>query len=114
MKINPVMTIIALLFAALVAYALYAFCHAEDTTLRWMITGLGGVSIFLSWAGTLAVSLPERNRNINFKVLCGLCASIITILQIVFTFSAVTMPTYTLISGSVLLIWLAIAYAIAK
>jgi hypothetical protein len=35
-------------------------------------------------------------------------------LQIFFTFSAVTMPTYILITGAVTLIWLAIAYAIAK
>lgn len=106
------MTIISLLFAALVAYALYSFCRSEE--LRWMITLLGGVSIFLSWAGTLAVSLPEKSRNVNFKVLGGLCAVIITALQIVFTFSAVSLPTYTLVSGAVLLIWLAIAYAIAK
>lgn len=112
MKVNPFLTIISLLLAALVSYALYSYCKSDE--LRWMITLLGGVSIFLSWAGTIAVSLPDRGKNVNFKVLGGVCATIITALQIIFTFSAVTLPTYTLITGVVLLLWLSIAYAIAK
>jgi hypothetical protein len=112
MKINPFLTVISLLLAALVAYALYSFCRSEE--LQWMITIVGGVSIFLSWAGAIAVSLPDRGRNVNFKVLGGLAAAIITALQIIFTFTAVSMPTYVLVSGAVLLIWLAIAYALAK
>lgn len=112
MKINPFMTIISLLLAALVAYALYVYCKSEE--LRWMITILGGICIFLTWAGTLAVSLPDRGRNVNFKVLGSLVAVAMTGLQIFFAFSAVTMPTYILITGVVTLIWLAIAYAIAK
>lgn len=79
-----------------------------------MITLLGGVSIFLTWAGTLAVSLPDRGRNVNFKVLGSICATVMTVLQIVFTFSAVTLPTYTLTTGVLLILWLVIAYAIAK
>ena len=112
MKINPFLTIISLLLAVLVSYALYSYCHTEE--LKWIITLLGGVSIFLNWAGTLAVSLPERGRNVNFKVLSGVFAALTTALQIVFTFSAVTMPTYTLITGVLLIIWLVIANAIAK
>ena len=112
MKINPFMTVIALLLAALVSYALYSYCKSEE--LQWVITILGGISIFLTWAGTLAVTLPERGKNVNFKVLGSLVAIAMTCLQIFFTFSAVTMPTYILITGAVTLIWLAIAYAIAK
>lgn len=112
MKVNPFLTIISLLLAVLVAYALYSYCENEE--LKWMITLLGGVSIFLTWAGTFAVSLPERGSNVNFKVLSGVCATIMTVLQIVFTFSAVTMPTYALITGVFLILWLIIAYAIAK
>lgn len=112
MKINPFLTIIALLLAALVAFALYSYCKSEE--LRWMITLLGGVSIFLTWAGTLAISLPEKSRNVNFKVLGSLVAIIMTAMQIIFTFSAVTLPTYVLVTGIVTLLWLAIAYALAK
>lgn len=112
MKVNPFLTIISLLLAVLVSYALYSYCHNEE--LKWMITLLGGVSIFLTWAGTLGVSLPDVKNNVNFKVLGGVCAVIMTVLQIVFTFSAVTMPTYVLTTGVFLILWLAIAYAIAK
>ena len=112
MKINPFLTLISLLLAVLVSYALYSYCQNEE--LKWMITLLGGVSIFLTWAGTLAVSIPDRGRNVNFKGLSGLCAAVMTVLQIVFTFSAVTMPTYTLTTGVLLILWLVIAYAIAK
>ena len=112
MKINPFMTIIALLLAAVVAFALYSYCKSEE--LQWMITCLGGVSIFLTWAGTLAVELEEKGKNVNFKVLGGLIAVIMTGLQIFFTFSTVTMPTYVLVTGVTLLLWLAVAYALAK
>jgi len=112
MKTNPFMSVIALLFAALVGYALYSYCRSEE--LQWMITLFGGVSIFLSWGGTLAVSLPDQKSNVNFKVFSGLFATIITVLQIIFTFSAVSMPTYLLCSGIVLLIWLVAAYAMIK
>ena len=112
MKINPFLTIISLLLAVLVSYALYSYCHNEE--LKWMLTLLGGVSIFLTWAGTLAVSLPEMKSNVNFKVLGGVCATIMTVMQIVFTFSAVTVPTYVLVTGVLLIIWLVIAYALAK
>jgi hypothetical protein len=112
MKINPFLTIIALLFAAIVSYALYSYCHAE--ALRWLITLFGGVSIFLAWAGTIAVSLTEKKRNVNFKVMNGLFATAITAMQLIFTFSAVSTPTYLLCSGVLLLVWLTLAYAMAK
>ena len=112
MKINPFLTIIALLFAAVVSYALYSYCHAEE--LRWMLTLFGGVSIFLVWAGTLAVSLEEKKRNVNYKVMGTLFALIITAMQLIFTSSTITLPTYVMCSGAVLLIWLTIAYAMAK
>jgi hypothetical protein len=112
MKINPFLTLISLLLAVLVSYALYSYCENEE--LKWMITLLGGVSIFLTWAGTLAISLPSKGSNVNFKVLGSLVAIIMTGLQVFFTFSAVTLPTYTLITGVLLILWLVIAYAIAK
>lgn len=112
MKINPFLTVISLLLAVLVSYALYSYCRNEE--LKWMITLLGGVSIFLTWAGTLAVSLTDKARHVNFKVLSGVCAAVMTVLQIVFTFSAVTMPTYTLVTGVLLILWLVLAYALAK
>ena len=110
MKINPVLTILSLLFAALAAYALYSFCRSEE--LQWVITIFGGVNLFLVWAGTIAVSLPDGRRNVNFKVLNIIFAVIITVLQIVFTLTVVSMPTYLLCSGILLLLWLTIAYAI--
>ena len=112
MKINPFMTIIALLLAAVVAFAMYSYCKSEAS--QWMITCLGGVSIFLTWAGTLAVELEEKGKNVSFKVLGGLIAVIMTGLQIFCTCSAVTMPTYVLVTGVTLLLWLAVAYALAK
>lgn len=112
MKINPFLMIIALLFAALVSYALYSYCRAEE--LRWMVTLFGGVSIFLSWAGTLAIRLENKARNVNYKVVGSLFAIAITASQLIFTFSAVSLPTYVICTGVLLLIWLTIAYVLAK
>ena len=112
MKINPFLSILSLLLAALVAYALFYYCRPEE--LQWVITIGGGLCIFLSWAGTLAVSLAEPRRNVNFKVFNGLFALIITILQIVFTLFPVAIPAYLLWTGIILIIWLIIAYLMAK
>ena len=110
MKINPVLTIISLLFAALVGYGLYSFCRTEQ--IQWLITIMGGVSVFLVWAGTLGVNLKDERRNVSFKVLNALFAVLITALQIIFTFSTVSMPAYILTSGTALFIWFVIAYAL--
>jgi hypothetical protein len=112
MKINPFLTVLSLILAALIAYALYYYCRAEE--IRWLLTFGGGVSIFLAWASTLAVSLEDKRRNVNFKVFNGLFAVIITAVQVVFTFHAVTTPVYLLWTGIILILWLIIAYAIAK
>ncbi|MBR1878650.1 MAG: hypothetical protein IJ814_06575 [Paludibacteraceae bacterium] len=113
MKINPIMTVLSLALAALVAYALYSYCHNEE--LQWIITILGGVSIFLTWAGTMAVSVEDQRRNINFKVFNGIFAGIVTVMQFVFALTtAVSKPTYILTTGVVTLIWLMAAYALGR
>ncbi len=113
MKINPIMTVLSLALAALVAYALYFYCRNED--LQWIITILGGISIFLTWAGTMAVSVEDQRRNVNFKVFNGIFAGIITAIQFVFALTtAVSKPTYVLTTGVIVLIWLMVAYAIGK
>jgi hypothetical protein len=112
MKINPFLSVLALLLAALIAYALYYYCKSEE--LVWALTIGGGISIFLPWAGTLGVSLEDKRMNVNFKVLNALCALIITSLQLFFAFHAPALPKYLLISGVVLILWLSIAYAMAR
>jgi len=113
MKINPVMTVLSLALAALVAYALYSFCRSEE--LQWVITILGGISIFLTWAGAMAVSVEDQKRNVNFKVLNGLFAAIVTVLQFVFAWTTtVSKPAYILTTGIIVLVWLMVAYALGK
>jgi multisubunit Na+/H+ antiporter MnhC subunit len=112
MKINPFLSVLSLLLAALIAYALYYYCKAED--LRWLLTIGGGISLFLVWAGTLAVRLENKQRNVNYKVMSSLFALIITAVQIVFAFHAVTSPVYLLWTGILLIIWLILAYVMAK
>ncbi len=112
MKINPFLTILSLVLAALVAYALYSYCASDE--LRWVLTCAGGVSIFLVWAGTFGVSLENPQRNVNFKVLSSIFALSITALQLIFTFHPVNTPIYLLWTGILLILWLVIAYALAK
>lgn len=110
MKINPFLTLLSLLLAAVLAYALYYYCKAPE--MQWLITIAGGICIFLPWAGTLAVSTENKGQNVNFKVLSAIFACGITGLQLFFALHTPSMPKYILISGILLIIWLSIAYAI--
>ena len=112
MKINPFLSFLALLLAALIAYALYYYCKSEE--LVWALTIGGGVCIFLPWAATLAVSLEDKRLNVNFKLFSAIFALIITGLQVYFAFHAPALPKYLLWSGIALILWLSIAYAFAR
>ena len=113
MKFNPIMTILSLALGALVAYALFSYCRTEE--LRWVIAVTGGISTFLTWAGTMAVALEDKARNVNFKVFNGICAVAVIAMQFVFALkTGLSQPTYLLTSGVVLLIWLMIAYVLGK
>ena len=111
MKINPFLSFLALLLAALIAYALYYYCKSEE--LVWALTIGGGICIFLPWAATLGVSLEDKRLNVNFKVFSAIFALIITGVQLFFAFHAPAMPKYLLWSGILLILWLSIAYAFA-
>lgn len=112
MKINPFLTFLALLLAALLAYALYYYCRSEE--LVWAMTIGGGISIFLPWAATMGVSLENKQRNVNFKVFSAICALVITGVQVMFVFRATALPKYLLWSGILLVLWLGVAYAMAS
>ena len=109
MKINPFLAVLAALMAALIAYALYYYCRSDE--LVWALTIGGGICIFLPWAATLAVTLGDTARNVNFKVFSAIFAVILTGVQILFVFRNTELPKYLMWSGILLILWLVIAYA---
>ena len=112
MKINPFLSLLSLLLAALIAYALYYYCPEEG--MKWTLAICGGIGIFLPWAATLGISLEDKKSNVNFKVFSALFALIITGLQMFFAFHAPALPKYLLWSGILLILWLSVAYAMAR
>lgn len=109
MKINPFLAILTALMAAIAAYALYYYCRSDE--LVWALTIGGGICIFLPWTATLAVTLEDKGRNVNFKVFNLIFALLLTGVQFIFVFRKTDLPKYLMWSGILLILWLATAYA---
>jgi len=111
MKINFVQIIIAIALSALISYGLFSFHNGENRILL-------SVGSFLVMSSTLALSLgmsfemPRTTTNI--RVVAGIFFSFGLISNMIFTFSDFSSPSYVIINGILLLLFLLIAYSINK
>jgi uncharacterized protein with PQ loop repeat len=113
MKINPVMTLIALAIAALAAYGFYVWNNGEQG--QWLITIGSGVTIFICLGGCLAVSGETRGLAGNIRV-TSLVFLVIGIISHVI-FSLVSGPgtaPYIIVNGIMLLLFVLIAYSTSR
>ena len=111
MKINFVQTIIAIAASLLIAYGLYSFHDSENKILL-----CAGSFAFLATALVLSIGisfeLPRTTANI--RVLSGLFFAVALISNFIFTFINFSVPSYVIINGILLLVFISIAYAINK
>jgi hypothetical protein len=113
MKINPVMTIIALAIAVLAAYGFYAWNNGEQN--QWFITIGSGLTIFITLGASLAVSNETRGvaGNIRVTALVFLLTGIIS--HIIFSLvSSLGIAPYIIVNGILLLVFVLIAYSVSK
>jgi hypothetical protein len=111
MKINFVQTIIAIAISLLIAYGLYSFHDSENKILLST-----GSFVFLTSAlvMTIGTSFELPRTTINVKVVSGIFFAIALFSNLIFTFIRFSIPSYVIINGTLLLIFILIAYSIHK
>lgn len=111
MKVNYVQTIIAIAVSLLIAYGLYSFHDSENKTLL-----CSGSFVFL--AATLAMSIGTSfdfpRTTTNIRVVSGIFFAIALISNLIFTFIFFSVPSYVIINGILLLVFILILYSIYK
>ncbi len=111
MKINFVLTFIAIALSLLIAYGLYSFHNSENK----MLLSAGG---FVFLASTLIITigtsfeLPRTTSNI--KVISGIFFSIALICNVIFSFINFSAQSYVIINGILFLLFILIAYSVNK
>ena len=111
MKINFVQTIIAIAVSLLIAYGLYSFHDSENKILLSV-----GSFVFLATAlvMTIGTSFELPRTTANIRVVSGIFFAIAMITNLIFTFINFSVPSYVIINGVLLLVFILIAYSINK
>ena len=111
MKINFVQTIIAIAVSLLIAYGLYSFHDSENKLLL-----SAGSFVFLATAlvMTIGASFELPRTTTNIRVVSGIFFVISLIINLIFTFINFSVPSYVIINGILLLVFILIAYSINK
>lgn len=112
MKLNLVNSLIAAAISALVAYGCYAICDYKEVQL--LITIASFVQFLVLSIGTFAVSLSESRSTVMFRILSGVFFGIALISNLTFAFFDFNVPTYIILNGIVLLIYLLSATGIGR
>lgn len=112
MKVKVVPTIIALGISTLLAYALYNICHTEGKELLLAIGG--GLCLFLTLATCLGVRFEQSRTSANVAVVGAVFFVLMLISNALFAYLQFETHTYVIVNGILLLLFLLIAYLIAK
>jgi hypothetical protein len=114
MKINVITLLIALAIAALAGYGLYAANGAETDIPIANALG-GGIALFITLAGTVAVGSKDGNGGtFNIRLASGVFFVLVAIEQIVFCLTPFRLAPYIVVTGVLTLVYVLIAYAIGK
>jgi hypothetical protein len=109
MKINFVPTLIGLFASALISYGFYVV-HVLETNFLLSI----GSFIFLGITSVfgLGISFEFQRTTTNIRVVSSLFFALGLITNLVFAFSAFSVPSYVIVNGILFLAFLLIIYSI--
>lgn len=109
MKINFVPTIIATAVSLLIAYGLYSFHDSENKILL-----SAGSFVFLATTLVMSIgaSFELQRTTTNIKVVSGIFFAIALIGNLIFTFVNFSVPSYVIINGILILVFILIVYLI--
>ncbi|WP_213524095.1 hypothetical protein [Nonlabens sp.] len=111
MRINLVQTTIAIAVSALITYGLYNFYVGDNKNLL-----SAGSFVFLTTAliMTIGASFEPPRTTTNIRVVSGIFFAIALISNLIFTFINFSVPSYVIVNGILLLVFILIAYSINK
>lgn len=108
MKFNIVLTISAILIAALLGYWAYDLAFPDDNA---VICGIGSfLSFGFSLVTTLGIRCQCRRGNINMKALSMLSFILLAVSNFTFALFGVKMPLYIIVNGILVLCFFIIYY----
>jgi hypothetical protein len=111
MKINFVQSIIAIAVSLLIAYGLYSFNNSENEIL---LSAGSFVFLAVTLINTIGVSFELPRTTTNIRVASGIFFAIALIGNLIFTVINFSVPSYLIINGILLLVYILIAYSINK
>lgn len=111
MKINFIQTIIAIAVSLIISYGLFSF-HNSDNKILLSV----GSFVFLATTLVLAIgtNFQLSRTTTNVRVVSGIFFAVALISNLIFTFINFSVPSYVIIIGILLLVFILIAYAINK
>ncbi len=111
MKINFVQTIIAIALSLLISYGLYSFHNSEN---KMLLSAGSFVFLALTLIITIGASFELPRTTTNVKVVSGIFFAVALISNLIFTFIKFSVPSYVIINGILLLVFILIAYSINR
>lgn len=113
MKVNIVLTTIAVLLSCLLTYFVYSLCH-EGEEYKVLLCACS----FLSFASTLSIaigiSFMNTRANVNIKITSVICALVLLMSNIGFAIAGVNMNALIIVTSFILLLFLLLIYILPK
>ena len=111
MKIKVIPLIIVLGISAILSYGIFSFCTSDNATIMALI---GGLMSFLTLTASFGITITNGGKSINIKVLSLVFFVLGLISNIIFAYVHCKTPTYIIVNGLIILIWLLIVYGLSK
>ena len=111
MKVNFVQTIIAIAVSLLIAYGLYSFHDSEN---KILLSSGSFVFLMVTLIFAIGTSFELPRTTTNVRVVSGIFFAIALISNLIFTFINFSIPSYVIINGILLLVFILIAYSLNK
>jgi hypothetical protein len=111
MKVHFVQAIIAIAVSLLIAYGLYSFHDSEN---KILLTAGSFLFLAITLILTIGTSFELPRTTTNIRVVSSIFFAIALICNLVFTFINFSVPSYIIINGILLLVFIFIAYSINK
>ena len=112
MKIDFVKSFVAVAISTLLAYACYEICAYENV--QWVITIGCFLTIAIPFVFAIGVSVKEERIALNLNILSWTFVIIEFLSNTCFVFFDFSIPTYVILNGIILLIYLLVYNTIVK
>ena len=112
MKANSALIAVAIIFSALISYALYCFSYSEETKI--LLSVGSGVMFCLTLVSALGITFECERTSTNIRVLSTVFFIVFLISNLIFTFITFSTSAYVITNGLLLVLWFLFAYSIAK